>query len=239
VFAWVNVQHYNAPAHSGASVVMVLHQGTSGAGRFTSPFHDVEIHYIQPNDGREVHVYMLAPFGELLVGCGANDPGMELRLRQANAPGARQVSADNCFNSPNIPYEDWITALYVGRDSQGNWKAYMDPHFAVFNPNTYCIVQGAACVLGYSDTRAGTGAAPNSTDSWFKGDKREGYLNQVWLKNAGGSTTIWTDVYGNLVPAGQGIPQFVAAMNRQPLTNSAAFGEDHDHDPAHAVHAPN
>jgi hypothetical protein len=94
-------------------------------------------------------------------------------------------------------------------------------------------------VLGYSDTRAGTGAAPNSTDSWFKGDKREGYLNQVWLKNAGGSTTIWTDVYGNLVPAGQGIPQFVAAMNRQPLTNSAAFGEDHDHDPAHAVHAPN
>ena len=239
VFAWSNISHYNAPAHSGASVVMVLHQGTSGAGRFTTVFHDIEIHYSHPSDGREAHIYMLAPFGDLLVGCGANDPNMDLRLSQANAPGARQVSADKCFDNPNIPYEDWITALYIGKNSQGAWKAYMDPHFAIFNPNTYCIVQGNSCVLGFSDERAGTGADPNSADSWFKGDKREAYLNQVWINNAGGSTTIWTDAYGNLVPAGQGIPQYIASVNQQPLTNSAAFGADNNHDPAGAVHAPN
>ncbi len=239
VFAWSNISHYNAPAHSGASVVMVLHQGTSGAGRFTTVFHDIEIHYYNPNDGREAHIYMLAPFGELLVGCGANDPNMDLRLSQANAPGARQISASKCFDPPNIPYEDWITALYIGTDSQGNWKGYMDPHFAIFNPNTYCIVQDNSCVLGYSDERAGTGADPNSADSWFKGVKREAYLNQVWIRNAGGSTTIWTDPYGKLVPAGQGIPQYLSTVNQQPLTNSAAFGADHDNDPAGAVHAPN
>ncbi len=239
VFAWENISSTNGPAHNGASVVMVLHQGTSVAGRFTTPFHDIEIHYYNPEDGREAHIYMLAPFGDLLVGCGANDPDMELRLSQADAPGARQVAADKCFNSPNIPYEDWITALYVGTDSQGSWTAYMDPHFAVFNPNTYCIVQGSSCQLGYSDERAGTGADPLGTDAWYKGDRREAYLNQVWINNAGGTTTIWTDAYGRLVPEGQGIPQYLSAVNRQPLTNSAAFGADHDHDPASAVHAPN
>jgi hypothetical protein len=241
VFRWDNVHHFNAPQHEGAFVLMVLHQGTSGAGRFTTVFHDIEFHYYNPRDGREVHVHMLAPFGELLVGCGANDPGMLLRQRQANVPGARQVSADKCFNAPNIPYEDWITALYVGADANGNWKAYLDPHFAIFNPNTYCIVENGACKLGYSDTRAGTGADPAGQQSWFKGDKREAYLNQVWIKNAGGNASVWTDPYGRLAaPNAPGaIEQYIAPMYFETLTNSAAFGADNDHDPGNTVHAPN
>jgi len=241
VFRWDNIHHYNAPAHEGASVVMTLHQGTAGAGRFTIYYHSIQVDYANPNDGRVVHVMMLAPFGKLLVGCGANDPAMLLSLQQANIPGARQLSADKCFNSPNIPYEDWITALYVGTDSQGNWKAYMDPHFAIFNPNTYCIVQNGACTIGYSDQRAGTGADPASSASWFKGDKREAYLNQVWIDNQGGSSSIWTDPYGKLVAAGTpgAIQQYIATLDSRPLTNSAAFGEDHIHDPDGSVHAPN
>jgi hypothetical protein len=241
VFRWDNVQHYNAPAHSGSHVVMMLHQGTSGAGRFTTVFHDVAFHYWNPNDGREVHVQMLAPFGDLLVGCGANDPNMDLRLEQANVPGARQVSSARCFTSPNIPYEDWITALYVGTDSQGNWKAYMDPHFAIFNPNTYCQVQNGACTLAYSDIMDGTGADPAGTQSWFKGTKREAYLNQVWLDNGGGNASVWTDPYGKLASPGAAgaIEQYIAAMDARPLTNSAAFGEDHQNDPGGTVHAPN
>jgi hypothetical protein len=241
VFVWNNIQHPNAPAHSGASVVMVLHQGTAGAGRFTTVFHDLEFHYVNPNDGREVHIHMLAPFGALLVGCGANDPAMDLRLQQASVPGARQVSSTRCFATPNIPYEDWITALYVGADASGNWRAYLDPHFAVFNPNTYCEVVNGACVLAYSDVRAGTGADPAGTASWFKGDKREAYLNQVWLDNAGNSTSVWTDPYGRLTtPTAPGaIEQYIAAIDSRPLTNSAAWGAEHNHDPDGSVHAPN
>jgi hypothetical protein len=241
VFAWDGVQSSNGPSHNGASVVMVLHQGTSGAGRFTLPHHDVEMHYLNPNDGREAHVYMLAPFGELLVGCGANDPGMVLQLQQTDHPGARQISADKCFDAPNIPYEDWITALYIGVDASGNWKAYMDPHFAIFEPNTFCIVENNGCTLGYSDERAGTGADPGGTDAEFKGTKREAYLNQVWFHNAGGSTTVWTDVHGRLVEANSpgAIPQYIAALDDRQLVESTAFGEANDHDPDGSVHAPN
>jgi len=241
VFRWDNIQSSNGPQHNGAAVLMVLHQGTSGAGRFTTVHHDVEVHYYNPRDGREIHVHMLAPFGDLLVGCGANDPGMVLRQEQANVPGARQVAADKCFNLPKTPYEDWITALYVGVDSTGNWKAYLDPHFAVFNPNTYCIVQNGQCTLGYSDVRDGTGADPASQEAKFKGTKREAYLNQVWIKNQGGSTSVWTDPYGRLAaPNAPGaIEQYISTVYFETVGNSTAFGADRIHDPSGTVHAPN
>jgi hypothetical protein len=202
--------------------------------------HSVVYNYYNPNDGREVHVQMMAPFGKLLVGCGANDPGMVLTQQQENVPGARQVAADKCFNAPNIPYEDWITAMYVGSTANGGWKAYIDPHFAIFNPSTYCIVTNGACSLGYSDVRAGTGADPLGANSWFKGDHRESYLNQVWIDNAGNSSTVWTDPYGRLTTANApgAVAQFIAGISARPLGNSAAFGSTRVYDDG-TVHAPN
>ncbi len=243
VFRQDNVNDSNAPSHTGSSVLTVLHQGSSSAKRFTADavHHSVAFHYFNPNDGREVHVQMMAPFGTLLVGCGANDPTMVLRQQQMEElPGFRQVSADKCFNLPSIAYEDWITALYVGRDENRTWTAYIDPHFAIFEPNTYCIVTNGACTLGYSDVRAGTGADPLSTNAQFKGTKREAYLNQVWLDNRTGSTSIWTDAHGMLVSRGTpgAIEQYVAAISSRPLGNSIAFGRDRDFDDG-TVHAPN
>ena len=240
VFRWDNVNHPNAPSHTGSHLLMTLHQGTGGVGRFTTVHHSVQVDYINRNDGRELHLAMMAPFGTLMVGCGANDPSPSLRLRQADVSGIRQVSADKCFNTPNIPYEDWITALYIGTDDRGGWTAYFDPHFAVFEPSTYCISNGSSCTLGYSDVRAGTGADPLGPASQFKGTKREAYLNQVWVDNAGGSTTVWTDPYGKSVEPGApgAIAQYICTLETRPLVNSAAFGEDRDHDDG-TVRAPN
>jgi hypothetical protein len=63
----------------------------------------------------------------------------------------------------------------------------------------------------------------------------------VWLKNAGGSTTVWTDVHGRLVEANSpgAIPQYIAALDDRQLVESTAFGEANDHDPDGSVHAPN
>jgi hypothetical protein len=240
VFRWDNVNHPNAPSHTGANLLMTLHQGTSGAGRFTTVHHSVQVDYVNRNDGRELHLALMAPFATLLVGCGANDSSPSLRLQQADAPGMRQISADKCFNLPNIPYEDWITALYVGTDGSGGWTAYFDPHFAVFEPNTYCIAGVSGCTQGYSDVRAGTGADPLSAAANFKGTKREAYLNQVWIDNAGGPTTVWTDPYGRSVDSGTpgAIAQYICALDTRPLDNSAAFGEDRNHDDG-TVRAPN
>ncbi len=257
VYRWDPHTNVSNPTSSTtASVIMVLHQGTAGPARFNNVFHSAEYHYWNPADGREVHIDMLAPFGKFAVGCGANDPGM-ISVQQANVPGVRQVAGAQCYAAARwpdptgvlpgtIPYEDWLTALYIGKDPSGNWKAYIDPHFAVFNPNTYCLPNAglpatSPCTIGYSDVRAGHGIDPASTASEFKGVKREAYLNQVWLANAGGPTIIWTDPYGNLVAAGSAnaIPQYISSVNYQKQDGSNAFGQDRDHDPDGTVRAPN
>ncbi|RIK47169.1 MAG: hypothetical protein DCC58_00705 [Chloroflexi bacterium] len=242
IFRWDNVQSpYNAPSHNGAQLLMMVHQGTSNNNAFTEARHEVHFHYKNPNDGREVHVQMMAVFGELRVGCGANDPNMDIIQKQFNGPGARVIPSQRCFTAPNIPYEDWITALYVGSDAQGNWRAYLDPHFAVFDPNRFCLVQNGACTLGRSDTQAGTGADPAGAGAWFKGVKREAYLNQVWLDNQGNSPIFYTDAFGKLVPSNTpgAFMQYVAAMDSRLQVNSTAFGSNRDNDPDDNVHAPN
>jgi hypothetical protein len=240
VFRQDNVNDSHAPNHTGASLVMALHQGSSGAKRFTEVHHSLAFHYVNPRDGREVHIEVVAPFGTLVVGCGANDPTMVLRQQQAGIAGVRQVSADKCFDLPQIPYEDWITALYVGTNAQGGWKAYFDPHFAIFNPNTYCIVVAGACTLAQSDARARTGADPLSAQARFKGVKREAYLNQVWLDNSTGSTSVWTDAHGVSVSPGSpgAIQQYIATTSARPLGDSIAFGEGRVYDDG-TVRAPN
>lgn len=249
IFRWDYVQHPNAPSHTGAQLVMMIHQGSATANAFTEPFHEIAVHYVNPNDGREIHAYMLAPFGKLSVGCGANDP-QAVTVQQVNAPGMRQIPGAQCYGSAlkdapgtmagSIPYEDWITALYIGADSQGNAKAYFDPHFAIFNPNRYCVMQNNACTLGRSDDRAATGIDPFSTKSQYKGTKREAYLNQAWVTNAGGSTAVWTDVHGKLVAAKSpgAILQYVSAVNARPQVNSSAFDADAENDDG-TVRAPN
>ena len=239
---WDNVQHVNAPNHAGASVVMTVHQGTSGAARFTTAMHSVQFDYINPTDGREVHLSVMAPFGALKVGCQVP----ELTTTSPD-PGSRIVSGPRCFNLPNRPYEDWPTAIYVGyTGNRENWRAYVDPHFAVFDPHTYCqpvaatAPPGWECTLRYSDTRAGTGLDPLTSAARYRGVKRETYLNQVWLENAGRPTVIWTDAYGAAAAQSvYAIPQFVAAKSLRPFDNSAAFGVSHNHDPQSTVRAPN
>jgi hypothetical protein len=249
IFRWDNVQHPNAPSHSGAQLVMMIHQGSNNDNAFTEAFHEMSVHYYNPSDGREIHASMLAPFGKLSVGCGANDP-QAVTIQQVNAPGMRQIPGQQCFGAAlkdapgtvagSIPYEDWVTALYIGADSQGNAKAYFDPHFAVFNPNRYCIMQNGTCTLGRSDVRAATGIDPFSTQSQYKGTKREAYLNQAWTTNVGGSTAVWTDVHGKLVAANSpgAIQQYVSAINFRPQVNSSAFDADAENDDG-TVRAPN
>ena len=263
IYRWDNVQSSYGPSHNGSSLLIMIHQGSSSDNAFTQPFHEIHFHYVNPNDGRVVHIQMMAPFGNLGVGCGANDPNL-LKVQQTTIPGMppnttagmRQIPGPACYgaalkNAPgtvpdSIPYEDWLTALYVGTDGSGNWRAYMDPHFAIFNPNRYCqpnpgFSASAPCTLGRSDVRANDGIDPASTASNYKGTHREAYLNQVWLMNAGKSPTFYTDGHGRLVAPGTmgAIQQYVASMNAKPLVNSTSFGGRVDYDQDGTVHTPN
>jgi hypothetical protein len=236
---------HNTPnSHMNSDAVWVVHQGTGGAARFTQPFHSLELHYYNAKDGREIHAYVLGNFADTIVRgtqCGSPDKV----ITDNPGSGSRQLVGPNCFDDGYMSgkqYEDWVTAVYLGVDKSGNYKAYFDPHFAIFNPNTYCDLQpDNTCKLGYSDTALGTGQDPTSTSAWFKGDHRETYMNQLWFFNQGGSTSIWTDPYGNLVAPGSpgAIEQYVAAMNWKVQDPSNAFGANRNYDQGGTVHAPN
>ena len=104
IFRWDNVQSpQNAPSHNGAKLLMMVHQGSSNGNAFTEARHEVHFHYLHPSDGREVHVQMMAVFGELRVGCGAHDPDMDLIVKQFNGPGARVIPSQRCFSTSAHP----------------------------------------------------------------------------------------------------------------------------------------
>jgi len=236
---------HNTPnSHMNSWAVWVVHQGTGGAARFTQPFHDLQLHYYNPRDGREIHAYVLGNFADTIVRgdqCGSSDKV----ITDNPGSGSRQLVGPDCFEDGFMSgkqYEDWIAAVYLGVDNSGNYKAYFDPHFAIFNPNTYCDLQADnTCKVGYSDTALGSGQDPTSTTAWFKGDKRETYMNQLWFDNRGGSTSVWTDPYGRLVAPGSSnaIEQYVASIFWETQDPSNAFGGNRNHDPDGSVHAPN
>jgi hypothetical protein len=232
-------------SHQTASAVLVQHQLTSSDHRFLAVSHSLEFHYYNPSDGRELHVDVMDTFNDLVVnGCGVV-PDVTIHRSNVGHYGSEiQVPGAHCFTSgpDGNQYEDWISPNYIGMDSGGNYLAYFDPHFAVFNPNTYCDLQpDKTCKLGQSDTALGDGQDPRGTSSWFKGTHRETYINQVWVKNTTGSTTVWTDPFGNLVKAGtaNAIPQYISKGTVAPQDPSNAFGSNRNHDPGGTVHAPN
>jgi hypothetical protein len=232
--------------HETASLVVMVHQGSSSNNAFTEARHEVHYHYWNPADGREMHVMVVAMFGELRVrNCSTGQ--LTVINQNPGKPGARVIPGQQCAEGQPFPsglqYEDWITAMYIGGPADhSSWKAYIDPHFAIFNPGRYCKLQGSTCQLGYTEAAvAGGPNDPASTSSMFKGDHREMYINAVWFANAGGSPDVWTNAFGVSVAAGSpgAIKQYIAPLNFKHTVNSVAVGENHNYDPDGSVHLPN
>ena len=249
VFRWDLVQRGDGQSsHNGASLLMVVHQGTGDASSFSDTHREVTFHYLNPRDGRELHVSVLAPFGGLRVDPCDGPDGLAY-VQQANVPGERRIPGARCFGAAtldapdtvpgSVPFEDWFTSIYVG--DQSAFRAHIDPHFGVFDPNRYCVFQNGSCALGRSDERVATGRDPLGSDSRYKGVRREAQLNQVWIANAGRDTAVWTDPFGNEVAAGSAgaIEQFVSASDARPQDPSTSLPSGRDYDPDGSVHAPN
>ena len=249
VFRWDLVQRGDGQSsHNGASLLMVVHQGTGDASSFSDTQREVTFHYVNPRDGRELHVSLLAPFGGLRID-PCDGPDGFAYVQQASVPGERRIPGARCFGAAtldapdtvpgSVPFEDWFTSVYVG--SQSAFRAHIDPHFGVFDPNRYCIWQDGSCALGRSDERVSTGRDPLGSDSHYKGVRREAQLNQVWIANAGRDTAIWTDPFGNEVATGSAgaIEQFVSASDVRPQDPSTSLPSGRDYDPDGSVHAPN
>lgn len=238
VFRWDNVPfNPRYPSQEGANYLFTIHMGTYGAGRLTVVNHALEVHYWQPDDGRELHASLMSEFGMLQIGEGANDPSPTYQAQQGHA-GLRSLASFGAFVPPAVPYEVWQSPMRVGTQLGGSWLAYTTIQAAVFNPGTYGALVDGKPALGYSQTRINTSAdsltptsADSSPSSAYRGDHREAYLNPMWFaSDPRRPVDIWTDPYGALVaqssPPANAIRQYICQLSMQPADDSAVFGAD-------------
>ena len=81
----------------------------------------------------------------------------------------------------------------------------------------------------------------DSPASPFKGEKREMYVNQNIITNAGGSNVWYCDPYGrnaSAQPFPGSVPQYISASQYTQQVPSLAFGANINHN-APGVHSPN
>ncbi len=243
----------------GGSLLVKMHQGTHSPDAFINNLHELQYHY-RNRDGRRLDIMILAAFGksgEIRSGCGANGG----QIVQTGAPtnsfgsGVRSIPSADCFALPNIPYEDWLSGNHI-TTADGRDLAYFDPHFAVFNPSRF-FQPGQPNNLGRSVDRcrelSGTVSGEcqalknNPSITWdspaspYKGEKREMYVNQNWITNAGGPNVWYCDPYGRGAspqPFPGSVPQYISASNYTQQAPSLVFGANNNHN-APGVHSPN
>jgi hypothetical protein len=243
----------------GGSLLVKLHQGTHSADAFTNNLHELQYHY-RNRDGRRLDIMILAAFGrsgEILSGCGANGGQVIQTGTPTNNLGAgvRSIPSAECFALPHIPYEDWLSGNHI-TTSNGRELAYFDPHFAVFNPSRY-FRSGQADTFGRSvdACRQLSGALSaecqtvknnpaitwDSTQSPFKGQKREMYVNQNFITNAAGPNIWYCDAYGqnaSTQPFPGSVAQYISTSNYTQQVPSLVFGANINYN-APGLHSPN
>jgi len=252
-FDYVNQLAGRSEAHAGFKVFVVnddgrdgrfrivVHQGSSNSNAFAENRHELFVDYIN-TDGRELHVMLLGhfgPSGKFKAGCRGSTDLIEVApAKNGVTDGERVIPDVDCFAEGRLPYEFWGSSNSI-RAADGHALATFKPYFAILNPNRV-YAPGAKDRVARSDIEAASGRAPAGPNSLYKGTQREVYENVFAFENAGGQTTVWTDVDGQVQPGPcpTCIQQFICAANVHKYEPIVIFQTTCDYDDG-TVHIPN
>ncbi len=245
----------------GGSLLVKLHQGTHSPDAFTNNLHELQYHY-RNRDGRQLDIMLLAAFGhsgEFVVSCGANDRQI-VKLSSAtntfgNAESARIIPSAECFDHVHPVYENWLSNTQILTTDQ-RMIAMFNPHFAVFNPTRY-FAPNTPQNLGRSVDRCREITTPthvaclflqrhpevqwNDSDSPFRGNQRELFVNQNMILNSTGPQIWFCDPYGRnaqTTPFPGAIQQRITVVWFTTVEPAVIFGTENIHD-GPTVHSPN
>jgi len=245
----------------GGSLLIKLHQGTHSPDAFTNNLHELHYHY-QNVDGRRLDIMLLSAFGrsgELTVSCGATDRQV-VNIRSAtneygSADSARIIPSAACFDNTHPVYEDWLSNNQIITPDQ-RIIALFNPHFAVFDPGRY-FLPGAPQNLGRSVDRCREIGIPkqqaclflhshpevqwNDSQSPFRGNKREVFVNQNIILNSDGPQLWYSDPYGRNAqtkPFPGAIQQRIAAVRFTTIEPAVILGTENIHN-GPSVRSPN
>jgi hypothetical protein len=258
-----------------------IHQGTHSPDALTENLHELQ-YFVRCSDGTEIAAITFSAVGapgQFVRSCDKTTivtPGGPTTANSPTGGGVRFIPDRTCINRwflvaqgqysdvSRAIYEDWITANYL-RTPDGDWLAYYDPHFAVFNPSRFnepgaagrigrvvhacgeTEANGDRARNGICDAATDHGANPpvpwNDPQAGFDGATRETYFNQTSIDNAGGATTWYTDPFGGnarTTPFPGSIRQYICSLDNRsrPTLESQAFGGDRSY-AGPTVHAPN
>jgi hypothetical protein len=175
----------------GLAWMMVLHQGSGSPRRGTVRFHSLETWLFRRRGRRIVaHTRHMADFGAAVPNCR----GARVRRSRRLLPSPRCRSV----------YEEWDTALNVGRALRGR------PGFGIDNPITQFDPTDPGRIV-FNKRRACGPFDPAGWDSYCKGDKRS-VFHPRWVVRNRGRSLFKTDPYGRR--AARGIAQFVSRRIR-------------------------
>jgi hypothetical protein len=162
-------------------------------------------------------------------------------------------------------YEKWSAGNEL-RTADGRALASFDPAFGVFNPSRYANAagargigrtvdlcwegapdgsrfRGAACTAATEGGAIGAAYGFDDVRSPFDGTRRDVYLRETTLRNAGGQRLYWTDPYGgnaSTTPFAGALCQLVGTVDTsaRPALQERVFGRNRSNDDM-GVHAPN
>jgi len=162
-------------------------------------------------------------------------------------------------------YEKWSADNEL-TTADGEVLAAFDAGFGVFNPARYAHAggvrgigrtldlcwetepggdrfDGAACTAATAGGAIGSAYAFDDPRSPFDGTRRDVYLRETTLRNAGGQRLVWTDPYGrraSTTPFPGALCQLVGAVDTsaRPALQQRVFGRNRSNE-AEGVHAPN
>jgi hypothetical protein len=218
-FGYTGLQAGDNEPHVGFKVFVVndrdrglwwmasFHQGTSGAARAFVRFHSLDLAVARADGTLLANVRVMADTGNSYRKCDIHGPAIPNSGPEGQGGARKAIPTSDCATDV---YESWSTYGRVGNLFESFLTFDIDNGATVLvrqsdgtYSNTQVMYTASLICPGIEPTKQG-----NDCDRF--GDKRSIINPRMNFANTTGNGEIWTDAYGNIVPAGQGIRQFVS-----------------------------
>lgn len=237
--------------------LIYTHQGSHSKDALSNNQHEM-LYSTKCNDGTEMVVNTLTGYGnanEYTANCDLRTVTTGGSALPNGTGGGREIPDVQCVQQTAGqfwgPYELWKSDHTIAAES-GEALVRFDPWFGVRNPSRVGGGSDALATVSLADASWTTwpwspmteGVQKEDPASPFDGAQRDVYVQHSTLNNASGSTTVYTDAYGqraSSVPFDGAITQYVGAVSNadQAESERVASGFSTDYGSGNGVHASN
>jgi hypothetical protein len=202
--------------------MITFHQGSGNVRRAFVRHHSIDIVAARSSDNTILaNVHLMADTGGTIAQCDSNPiPG----TGSSDSSLRKVIPRQGCDNL----YESWPAKVVIGNlfkfqagfDLDNAITALMRLSDGSYSQTESVYIASFLC--------PGVDPFDPTSDCNRIGDKRQVIQPRLTIANTSGNGDVWTDAFGTLVSAGQGIKQFIHPSVRIDTPNSTNFGNGID-----------